>query len=105
MMAIQYDNKFTLGNIITIGTMIAGLAIGYANIQAQQVSDARRLEDLETRVQDAIDTQLSHEREFEARLRSVEVAQASQSSDLRNLLIGVNEIKVSLDRLTREPRP
>lgn len=104
-MAVQYDNKFTLGNIITIGTMIAGLSIGYANIQAQQAEAARRMDVLEVTVKDAVETQLSHEREFEARLRSVEVAQASQSSDLRNLLIGVNEIKVSLDRLTREPRP
>lgn len=114
-MPIAYDNKFTLGNLITIGALIAGLAVGYGTLQQQQANDRARLMSLETTVKDNELTVLTNRREFDERLRQVEreadarlrlleTAQASQSTELRNILIGINEIKTSLAALAREPR-
>lgn len=39
----------------------------------------------------------------EARIRALEIAQASQSSDLRSIQIGISRIEAQLERL--QPRP
>lgn len=41
---------------------------------------------------------------YEGRIRAVEIAQASQTSDLRSIQTGINEIKDQMRRLTLQPR-
>lgn len=40
---------------------------------------------------------------YESRIRAVEIAQASQTSDLRSIQTGINEIKDQMRRLTPQP--
>lgn len=88
-MAIQYDPKFSLGNIITVAVLLAGLSAGWFRLEAQVGEQNRRLEALTVSAADR-----------EARLRAVEISQASQQSDLR-------AIQASLARIERllEARP
>lgn len=102
-MAITFDNRVTMGNILTIGAMVVGLSLGYANLQGQQAAQERRLEVLEVGHRDRAAESNARAQAVDGRLRSLEVAQASQSSDLRAIQAGINEIKQALDRLA--PRP
>lgn len=105
-MPIAYDNKITLGNMLTIGTLVFGLAASYANINARQNNSEERLSLVESNLKESTMETNARERELEGRLRLIEVAQASQSSDLRNIQVGINELKTSLDQLaTRIARP
>ena len=105
-MPIAYDNKVTLGNMLTIGTFVFGLAAGYENINARQNNSEERLSLVESNLKESTMETNARERELEGRLRLIEVAQASQSSDLRNIQVGINELKTSLDQLaTRIARP
>lgn len=102
-MAITFDNRVTMGNILTIGAMVVGLSIGYANLQGQQAAQERRLESLEVSQRERVADSNARALAVDGRLRSLEVAQASQSSDLRSIQAGINEIKQALDRIS--PRP
>jgi hypothetical protein len=88
----SYENKWTLGNILTIVTMAVGgiwfAAGSQANLQAQN----EKIRALELISQAA-----------DGRIRAVEIGQASQSSDLRNIQNTLNEIKEGLDRLAKAP--
>lgn len=102
-MAISFDNRVTMGNVLTITAMIVGLSMGYAALQGQQKAQERRIDQIEVAHRDRLSEGNSRSLAVDARLRSLEVAQASQSSDLRAIQAGINEIKQALDRLA--PRP
>ena len=79
---MKFDGTISLGNLLSIGTVVVGLSLGYANIQAQQAEATRRIVQIEAAATSR-----------EARLREVEIVQASQSSDLRNIQKTLEEIK------------
>lgn len=82
-MSLQFDNKISLGHVLTFVAMLVGGIVAYADLRSGQ----SRL------VADVAASQAADEN-HEARLRAVEVAQASQSSDLR-------AIQASLVRIER----
>lgn len=88
MTGMQFDNKITSGNLLTIGALIVGLVAGYTNLQALQDRQASQISSLESEVNGS-----------EIRVRTLEIQQAGQSSDLRNIQIGINEIKTAVERL------
>ncbi|WP_322889300.1 MULTISPECIES: hypothetical protein [unclassified Yoonia] len=102
-MAVTFDNRVTMGNLLTIGAMVVGLSIGWATIEARQEALERRMEMLETAHREKVQESNARAAAVDARLRSLEVAQASQSSDLRAIQAGIDEIKAALNRLA--PRP
>lgn len=89
-MALQFDNKISLGNLVVIAVTVCGLAAGYATMQADLRQHKVRMDRLEA---------ASAERE--GRLRAVELMQASQASDLRNIRDGIVRIETALERMAR----
>lgn len=87
-MAMKFDSTVSLGNILSIVTVVIGLSIGYATIKSDQVTLRRDIEGIKL---------LSNGRE--ERLRAVEIQQASQSSDLRSIQVGIAEIKELVRKL------
>lgn len=91
-MALQWDNKISTGHILTVGAMIIAGLSGYFDLRSGQAQ----------LVADVVAMQRSSEAR-EARIRAVEIAQASQSSDLRSIQIGISRIEVQLEKI--QPRP
>lgn len=83
MAAPEMKNWITLGNLITIAVLLAGLIAGWVRLESQVSEQNRRMDGI---------TAASTDREV--RLRAVELTQASQSSDLR-------AIQASLGRIER----
>ncbi len=92
MTALQFDNKISLGHVISIITILAGGIWAYAAISARQEAIAA---DMVTVKADA--------QAREVRIRAVEIAQASQSSDLRAIQGGIARIEAQLEKL--QPKP
>ncbi|MDX1819306.1 MAG: hypothetical protein R3197_00290 [Paracoccaceae bacterium] len=94
---MQFENKITLGNALTIGALIFGLGAGWKALEAQQGAMDKRI----TSVQEQVVTNraLSDARNSssDGRLRALEVSQASTSADLRNILNVLNRIERQLE--------
>lgn len=91
-MALQWDNRISSGHLLTVSAMIiAGLG-GYFDLRASQARV----------IADVIAMQRAAEA-HEARIRAVEISQASQSSDLRAIQITLSRIEAGLEKL--QPRP
>uniref|UniRef100_UPI0040473AF3 hypothetical protein n=1 Tax=Yoonia sp. TaxID=2212373 RepID=UPI0040473AF3 len=87
-MAMKFDSTVSLGNLLSIVTVVVGLSIGYATIKAEQTTLIRDIEVMK-----------SNGSAREGRLRAVEIQQASQSSDLRSIQVGITEIKELIGKL------
>lgn len=91
-MTVQFDNKISLGHVISILTVLTACIMAYATLSARQ---ERMTADI-VAIQDAALAR-------EARLRAVEIALAGQSSDLRAIQIGIARIEAQLEKL--QPKP
>ncbi len=91
-MSVRFDNKISLGHVISIVTVLAACIMGYATLSARQ----------ERLSADVLAMQRAAEAR-EGRIRAVEIAQASQSSDLRSIQIGISRIEAQLEKL--QPKP
>jgi hypothetical protein len=91
-MNLQWDNKISLGHLISIGTILVAGSVAYGALRAEQDRVAAEVVSLEQ-------SQQLHE----GRIRAVELSLASQSSDLRNIQVTLGEIKVTLDRVADRP--
>jgi len=91
-MSLEFDNKISLGHVLTLGVLIFGGVAGYTNLLSQQA---------QTTLEVATLTKMSNDREL--RIRAVEIAQAGQTSDLRTIQIGILEIKAALEKLGDRP--
>jgi uncharacterized coiled-coil protein SlyX len=96
---MKWDSTITLGNMLSIGTILVGLAVGYTQMQATIEAMDQRITAIETQAQASASGQQQEASGLEDRLRAVEILQASQSSDLRNIQTGINEIKVAISRI------
>ena len=81
----------SLGNMLSIGSVVVGLSIGYSTLRADSLETRRMIV--------AIDA-ASLQRE--SRLRAVEIQQAGQSSDLRSIQTGIAEIKSLINQIRAE---
>lgn len=91
-MALQFDNKISLGHVLSIATVLTACVLAYATLTARQ----------EQMVVDIVTIQRAAESR-EARIRAVEIAQAGQSSDLRSIQIGISRIEAQLEKLKPHP--
>lgn len=89
---LQFDNKISLGHIISIGLIIFGGVTAYADLRSSQSQLSGELMNLSRAAESR-----------EARVRAVEIAQASQTSDLRSIQVGISEIKVAINKLGGNP--
>jgi hypothetical protein len=89
---LQFDNKISLGHIISIALIIFGGVTAYADLRSSQTQLAAEI----TTIARAAENR-------EGRVRSVEIAQASQNSDLRAIQTGISEIKAALVKLGERP--
>ena len=92
MSGLQFDNKISLGHIISIALIIFGGVTAYADLRSSQTQLATEVSNI-----------LRAAENREGRVRSVEIAQASQNSDLRAIQIGIFEIKAALVKLGERP--
>ena len=92
MSGLQFDNKISLGHIISIALIIFGGVTAYADLRSSQT----QLEEQVSNIARAAENR-------EGRVRSVEIAQASQTSDLRAIGVGISEIKAALVKLGERP--
>ena len=88
MMGLQFDNKISLGHLISIGLVAFGGITAYSDLRSQQAQVSAEVASI-AKAAEARET----------RLRAVEIAQASQTSDLRSIQIGIIEIKTALNKM------
>ncbi len=91
-MSLQFDNKISLGHLLTALGMLAGGIWAYADLSAGQ---ARLVSEMAIVRADALAR--------ETRIRAVEIAQAGQSSDLRAIQNSLTRIEAAVERL--QPKP
>lgn len=91
MSGLQFDNKISLGHIISIALIIFGGVTAYADLRSSQTQMSAEIANIARAAESR-----------EARVRSVEIAQASQNSDLRSIQIGIAEIKAQLMKMQGE---
>jgi len=89
---LQFDNKISLGHIISIALIIFGGVTAYADLRSSQTQLATEVSNIARAAENR-----------EGRVRSVEIAQASQNSDLRAIQIGISEIKAALVKIGDKP--
>jgi hypothetical protein len=89
---LQFDNKISLGHIISIALIIFGGVTAYADLRSSQTQLATEVSNIARAAENR-----------EGRVRSVEIAQASQTSDLRSIQVGISEIKAALAKLGDRP--
>ena len=82
MTRIAFENKITMGNILTALAMLVAVVAAYSNLQAQQISLERQAVEIEKRVD-----------EGEARTRALEQATATSSARYESLAQAVGELK------------
>lgn len=91
-MSLQFDNKISAGHIMTFAVAAVTGILAYADLRArsgQLVLDVVAIK--------------SDAQSREARIRAVEIAQASQSSDLRSIQVGISRIEARLEKLQPSP--
>lgn len=93
---MQFENKVTIGNILTMLAMVAGMFWSYSQLQQEQARQADKIEAINGTIRERVTNADARNAMMETRLRAVELAQAGQSSDLRNILQAVTEIKAAL---------
>lgn len=89
-MPIQFENKVNAGHIITAALLVLSGIGAYYNLAKDQHL-----------VRVDVDTLKTDARQNEARIRAVEIAQASQSSDLRSIQVGITRIEAQLEKLNK----
>ncbi|MCA0945848.1 hypothetical protein LCM08_13090 [Salipiger pacificus] len=89
MPQVKFDSTVSAGNILSILSMVIGLTAGYVTLRNSQEAQALAIERLE-----------NEGRAREVRLRSAEMTQAGQASDLRAISATLQKIDGKIDRLT-----
>lgn len=102
-MSFEYDPKISFGNIVTVGVVLAGIIASFAVAQYQIADIGRRMERMQSESSEKAARLEMSASAYESRIRAVEIAQASQTSDLRSIQAGINEIKDQMRRLTPQP--
>jgi hypothetical protein len=91
-MALEFDNKISLGHVISVGVILIGGMVAFFDLRGEQ----SRLASEVAAISSAADAR-------EVRVRAVEIAQASQTSDLRSIQVGISKIEVQLQKLVDKP--
>ena len=102
MMSVEIDKRISLGNILTLATVAVLVIGGWKTMEINQTKLAEKVAEIQATV--AAKTALRDRQmdEYDRRVRAVEIAQAGQTSDLRNIQIGISEIKAALNKLSQQ---
>jgi len=92
-MSLKFNNEISVGNLISSVVLIVGMVASFVMLQADQRAQAAKLSEFDGAV-----------RGIEVRVRAAELALAGQSSDLRNIQIGIGRIEAAVERLSRDSR-
>lgn len=101
-MPFQYDPKISFGNIVTICMVVVGALSAFIAVQYQVGELERRMERMQSDVQERAQRIELSANAYESRIRAVEIAQASQTSDLRSIQAGINDLKDQLRAMARQ---
>ena len=101
-MPFQYDPKISFGNIVTICMVVVGALSAFIAVQYQVAELDRRVAEASAAAQERVARYEMMLNSYESRVRAVEIAQASQTSDLRSIQAGINELKEQLRALSRQ---
>ena len=101
MAKLEYDPKISLGNIVTIMVVLIGAVTAWNTVVSRQSQMVEKMAIVEAAISAKTVARDQQMAAHEARLRAVEIAQAAQSSDLRNIQIGISEIKAQLEKMSR----
>ena len=93
MTRMSFENKVTMGNILTALAMLVAVVAAYSNLQAQQISLERQAVEIEKRVD-----------EGEARTRALEQSTATSSARYESLAQAARELKGSQRHTNDLPR-
>lgn len=99
-MALQYDSKFSLGNIITVCVLFLGLAVSWGAFTSRQDHMASEAAALRQLISEHTAENARARAEQDARIRAVEISNASMSSDLRAIQAGISRIERLLEAAT-----
>ena len=99
MSGFQWDMKMSLGNIITIGVLVVSLTGAFVTVQNQVGNMQASIVELQNRQSEKNNRWEAISEAYEKRIRAIEIAQASQSSRLEAIQIGINDIKDQLRRI------
>jgi len=100
---MQFENKISLGNVLTIAALILAMATGWATLAAQLATLTGRMAAAEQLQRERILIAESRASAVDARLRSSEVAIAGQSSELRSILSAISRVEAALQKLADKP--
>lgn len=103
MPKVEFDPKISIGNIVTIAIVLAGMITAWNTVVNRQTALAEKLAAMEQTIAAGRADRLAAIAAHEGRIRAVELAQASQTSDLRNIQQTLGEIKVQLDKIALKP--
>lgn len=110
MTGLHWKFEINISVIISIIVLGGGMWIGFTKVvtrvevQAVEVSNLRStVEALQSRVQSADTLAEAKVAGVEQRTRTMEIGYAGMSSDIRNILIGQNDMKAVIDRLAAQP--
>lgn len=98
----EYENKVTVGNILTMLAVALAVIWSYATLQSEQARQADKIVNIEQFLKERGAMRDADSIRKDARIMGLEIAQASQSSDLRNIQVGINEIKISISQLSQK---
>lgn len=103
MPKIEFDPKISIGNLVTIGIVLIGVITAWNTMVNRQAALTEKMAAIEQTVAAGRADRVAAMAAHEARIRSVELAQAGQTSDLRNIQATLGEIKVQIDKIASRP--
>lgn len=89
-MGIRFDNKISTGHILTAAALFASGVAGFTHVKSEVAKVSAEVIAISADAKQA-----------ESRIRAVEIAQASQSSDLRSIQGGIARIEMQLEKLSK----
>jgi hypothetical protein len=89
-MGLRFDNKISTGHILTAAALFASGVAGFTHVKSEVAKVSAEVAAIS-----------SDAKQSEARIRAVEIAQASQSSDLRSIQGGIARIEMQLEKLSK----
>lgn len=106
MSALQIDTKV---NIVAALTLMVGLAYTYSDVKSRMAEQAEQIRSqnavtasIAATLRDRMTISDASDAAKDTRIRALEIDAAGKDSDLRNIQIGINEIKVSISQLSQK---
>jgi hypothetical protein len=94
---LEFDPKFSIGNVITVGMLIVSLVIGWGALTSSVTSNAQEIQQVSTRVS-VLETGLA------ALIRELASEKVDQARILTQLQTDMSYTRVAVEKLERTSR-